>query len=236
MPDPIPTPTPEPAKPTRTRGPLNQRWLDELSESAELTATTAKPEFATLMAEEGIDADFLTAMNTTLTDAAKRVADAISGTASKGTVTDDEEVLKLALLKAIRPIHNRAKRKYPKPGDPGLGKYFVNQLADAKRSLLESASAAILETLKTETLPHLKPAEVTALQAARTAYVGIQTDQTGAQGDATGARSELEAKVKDVTALRRQLQLAADLLWPADEPTNAGTRGEFKLPPDKALA
>ena len=40
----------------------------------------------------------------------------------------------------------------------------------------------------------------------------------------------------NLTAARRKTQSAADLLWPADAPTNAGTRGEFKLPPDKALA
>ena len=41
---------------------------------------------------------------------------------------------------------------------------------------------------------------------------------------------------KESQQMHCPLLLAADLLWPADEPENAGTRGEFKLPPDKALA
>lgn len=236
MPDPVPTPPPAPAKPKRTRGPINQRWLDELSESAELTATTAKAKFAAKMADEGIDAAFLTGMNTALADAQKWVAAATGSTSSKGTVTDDEEALKKALLKAIGVIQNRAKRKYTKVGDPGLDKFFVNKGIEAKRSLLEAAAAAIIETLKTETLPKLKTTEVDTLKAALAAYLGIQGDQTGAQGSATTSRSDLGATVAEVAGLRRQLQLAADLLWPADEPENAGTRGEFKLPPDKALA
>ena len=238
MPDTPPTPPtpPPPAKPKRTRGPINQRLVDELTESSELAATAAKIEYATQMADEGIDADFLTAMNTTIDDAQKLVALANNSTAGKQTITGNEETLKKALLKAIGVIQNRAKRKYTKDKDPGLDKYFINKGIENNRALLESASAAIIETLKTDTLPHLKPAEVDALKAARAAYVGIQTDQSGAQGDATTARTNLEAKVAEVAGMRRQLQLAADLLWSADHPENAGTRREFKLPPDKALA
>ena len=236
MPD-TSTPPPAPAtKPKRTRGPINQRWLDELSDSAELAATAAKAKYATQMTDEGIDAAFLTGMNNAIADAQKRVADATGSTSGRQTITGDEEALKKALLKAIGVIQNRAKRKYTRPGDPGLAKFFVNQGIETKRALLEAASAAIIETLKTETLPNIKAEEVDALKAARTAYLDIQAEQTGAQGSATSARNDLDTKVAEVAALRRQLQLAADLLWPADTAENAGTRGEFKLPPDKALA
>ena len=233
---PPPTPPTPPAKPKRTRGPVNQRLVDELTESGELAATAAKTDYASDMADEGIDADFLTALNTAIADGLALVALANNSTAGKSTITGDEETLKKALLKAIGVIQNRAKRKYTKAKDPGLDKYFVNKGIEDNRSLLETASAAIIETLKTDTLPKLKPEEVNALKAARAAYVGIQTDQSGAQGDATTARTSLEAKVTEVAGMRRQLQLAADLLWPADDADNKGTRREFKLPPDKALA
>lgn len=235
MPD--PTPPPAPAKPKRgPRGPVNQRLVDELTESGELAATAAKTEYAAQMADEGIDADFLTGMNTAIADGLALVALANNSTAGKTTITGDEETLKKALLKAIGVIQNRAKRKYTKAKDPGLDKYFVNKGIEDNRALLETASAAIIETLKSDTLPHLKTEEVDALKEARKNYVGIQTDQTGAQGDATTARTNLETKVTEVAGMRRQLQLAADLLWPADNADNKGTRVEFKLPPDKALA
>lgn len=238
MPDPAPTPTPvpEPAKPKRTRGPINQRWLIELSETTELATTTARADYAALMAEEGIDVAFLTTLNTSIEEAERHIAAATGGTSGKQTLTGDEAVRKRALLKAIGVIQNRAKRKYTQAKDPGLDKYFINQGIESSRALLEAAGAAILETLKTDALPRLKPAEVTTLTEAVKAYREIQADQTGAQGDATSARSDLGAAVADIAAQRRQLQLAADLLWPADEPDNAGTRVEFKLPADKALA
>jgi hypothetical protein len=38
-----------------------------------------------------------------------------------------------------------------------------------------------------------------------------------------------------MAALRRDIQLAADTLWPAGIPANAPIRAEFKLPADRSL-
>lgn len=55
----------------------------------------------------------------------------------------------------------------------------------------------------------------------------------GAQGDATTARAHLEEQIAD---RRREIQYAADAQWPAGANGNAGIRGEFQIPLDKALA
>ena len=93
-----------------------------------------------------------------------------------------------------------------------------------------------LLTLASDTLPGLKPAHKTALEAALADYKAIQTTQTSAQGDATGARGQLDTKIAEIADLRREIQYAADAVWPPEDPANAGTRGEFQIPPDKALA
>ena len=55
----------------------------------------------------------------------------------------------------------------------------------------------------------------------------------GAQGDATTARAHLEEQIAD---RRREIQYAADAQWPAGANGNAGIRGEFQIPLDRALA
>lgn len=56
----------------------------------------------------------------------------------------------------------------------------------------------------------------------------------------TGAKATrtafLDAKLTEIAELRRELQYAADAQWPAGVLGNAGTRGEFQIPADKALA
>ena len=116
------------------------------------------------------------------------------------------------------------------------GKYFISQPIASSRATLEGATDAILEVIKTDALPAIQAAEVTAVVNALRDYRAIQTTQTGAQGDATGQRTDLETLVGEIADARREIQYAADTQWPSDNPANRATRIEFKLPPDKALA
>lgn len=237
MPDPTPTPTPPPApaKPKRTRAAVNQGWVAELTLAGELAATAAKTEYATPMADEDIDTAWLTALNAKITAAQTLLNNATAGTADKTSATRTEEGLKKTLLAALQQVQIRAKRKY-KPENPQRKKYFINERIDANRATLEEAIGSVLLTLAGDTLPGLKPAHKTALEAALADYKAIQATQAGAQGDATGARGQLAAKITEIADLRREIQYAADALWPAGVPGNAGIRGEFQIPPDKALA
>jgi len=231
-----PTTTPAgPAKTKRTRGPINQALVDELTLASQLATTAEKPEYATPLADEGIDAAFLTTLRATIAEADALVGGATGKSAGKKAVTRQEEALKDALLAELAKIQTRAKRKYQRAGNPSRGKYFIGERIGSNRALLERATRAILETLKTDELPGLKPADVTALTAALDAYVGIQSEQSGGQSGATTDRALLEARVKAVADQRRELQYAADLLWPAGKKANAGIRTEFGLPSNKAL-
>ena len=57
----------------------------------------------------------------------------------------------------------------------------------------------------------------------------------GDQSGATTTRAQCEIKVNEVADMRREIQYAADIIWPATRKANAGIRVEFKLPPARAL-
>ena len=233
MPD--PTPPPAPAKPKRTRSAVNQGWVAELTLAGQLCDTASKPENATQMADEELDAAWITALRGKITAAQTQLNAATTGTANKTGATRDEEGLKKALLAALQQVQIRAKRKY-KPDSAQRKKYFINANIEANRATLAEAVGNVLLTLATDTLLGLKPAHKTVLTQALTDYKGIQGAQTSAQGDATEARGQLDAKLTEIADLRREIQYAADAQWPAGVPGNAGIRGEFQIPPDKALA
>ncbi len=232
MPDTPPTP---PAKPTRTRSLINQAWVAELSLAGQLCDVASKTEYASLMADEEIDADWITALRAKITAAQGKLNLATGGTADKSTATRSEEDLQADLLAALAKIQKRAKRKY-KLGDPQRKKYFINARVDTNRATLEEAVDNVLRTLATDTIPGVTAALKTALTQALADYRGIQGTQTGAQGDATTARKQLETAIPEIADLRREIQYAADAVWPPEDPANAGIRGEFQIPPDKALA
>lgn len=235
MPDNPPTPPTPPAKTKRTRAPINQGWVAELSLAGQLCDVASKTEYATLMADEEITADWITALRAKITAAQGKLNLATGSTADKTTATRSEEDLQADLLAALAQIQKRAKRKY-KVGDPQRQKYFINARIDSNRGTLEEAVDSVLRTLATDTIPGVKTAHKDALQQALANYKGIQGTQTGAQGDATTARKQLETAIPEIADLRREIQYAADAIWPPENPAHAGIRGEFQIPADKALA
>lgn len=230
-----PAAVPAPKKSPRAHAPINQALIDELDLAEQLAATAASPDYAGKLADEEIDAAFLANLQAQIEAADNLIGAATGKTADKKAATQREDDFKSALLAQIQKVQIRAKRKYARPADPMREKYFIGERLDSNRALLERSTRALLATLATDTLKGHKPAATAALKAALEAYVQSQTVQTGGQAGATTTRAALEAQVKAVAALRRELQYAADIAWPADDKANAGTRTAFALPPTKAL-
>jgi hypothetical protein len=83
--------------------------------------------------------------------------------------------------------------------------------------------------------PGAKAATQTDLQQAADDFRTALNALTGGVGDAAKALKLLEAKMGEIAAARRDIQLAADTIWPAGIPAHAPIRSEFKLPSDRSL-
>ncbi len=233
-PTPTPTPAPEPQKTKRTRSPINQHLVIKLDLTEGLVATAQNGDYAAQLADEEIDATFLTTLAGKIEQADKLLGSVTGDTADKKESTLDGGKARKALLAQIEKIQKRAKRKY-KPNDPARDKYFIGQRIDGNGPVLESAAKAMEQVLTTDTLPGHKAADTQALTEARKAYAASKPAQTGEQSKASSDRIQLEALVKDIADGRRQLQLAADTIWPASDKANAAIRREFGLPPNRSL-
>lgn len=231
------TPPPATATAAKTkpaRSELNQSLIKELTLAGQIAGTTEKDGYAALLAEEGIDATFLTNLRGKIGEAEDLLNGATGKRADQKSTTQREEKLKRALLAKLKVIQTRAKRKY-RPGNPLREKFFIGERLESSRTLLENGAQSIVKTLASDPLPGMKPAEAIALQEALRDYRAVQTDQTGDQSEAATRRAALEAKVKEVADLRREIQYAVDAVWPAEDKANAGIRVEFQIPPNRAL-
>ncbi len=235
-PTPTPTPTPGPApKPAPKRGIINQSLLDELT-LAEAILAAAKPAARTTkLAAGGIPAAKITALTNAIAAARTLAAQATQGTTGKQGATTEESDRMDDLINKIQEVQKRARQKYDATTPVRLKDYAVGQQFYNSRSLLEQTAATILEKLKTDTLPGIDAAKVTALATALADYQNVQGSQSGAQSDATTARKNLETAVADIMAQRREIQFAADAEWPHTAVANAGIRAEFNLPPDRVM-
>jgi len=229
-----PVPAPAPTSPTRSRSLINQAFIDELTQAEQVAATATLAEYAGPLADEEIDAVFVTNFRAKVAAADALVGGAAGKTADRKVASQREEDAKEALLAELQKVQTRAKRKYKDMDDPMRGKYFIGERF-GNRAMIERVTRAVLGTLAEDRLPGQKPEGTAALAAALDAYVKAQTGQTSDQAGATSERAALEAKVKEVADLRREIQYAADLLWPAEKKTHAGIRKAFGIPVNKAL-
>jgi hypothetical protein len=228
--------TPAPAaKAKPARGPFNQEYADELELSQQLCAVAAKPEYSGQLADEDITPAFVNALGDKIVNANAKLGGATGGKTKKKVTTKREEALKKTLLAKIAAIQKRAKRKYPAEADPARADYFIGVDLGDNRPLLEASTRALILTLDNSNLPGQKPTHAAELQTALDDYVQVQTDQTSDQADASGELGGLEAFIKGIAADRRQIQYAADTIWPASDPANAPIRREFKIPANRAM-
>ncbi len=214
--------------------PIDKKITAELDLAEQLVAAAQKTDYAAPLAAEEIDTAFLANVTTQIQAADTLIGDASGDNAGKQTATQAEAQAQKVLLGHISKVQKRAKRKYA-PGDPGRNKYFIGANIDASRPMLEASTSTIIQNVGTDTLPGHKPADTTALSDALTAYKAAKTTQVGGASDAIAAHALLLAKVKEIAGLRRQIQYAADTVWPPGDPANVGARKEFGLPPNKAL-
>lgn len=232
MPDPTPTPPPDPKKNRAPRGQINKKHLEDVSRTEKLVTTAKKAIYAAKLADREIDDPFLAGVGTNCTAARALIGEATDKTTDKEGATEAETQEKRDLLILTREVQAAAKQKHD-GNKQELKDYHVGERIEQKRSLLEQAVEDILNKLKTNTLPGIKPPKVQALKDALAAYKGGDSTQSGAQSDASGKRLSLDELMALINKDRRKILFAVDAEWSSTIAANAAIRTEFGLAPNR---
>jgi hypothetical protein len=235
MPDPTTTPAPQPdaKKQKAPRGLVNKAHEDTVSKTEKLVATAKKAAYAPTLAEREIDDAFVTALAGKCDTARGFIGQAVDKTTDKTGATKAETAAKTTLVGLAREVQRAAKQKYADDKPEELKDYGIGSNIDQNRAALEQAVAGMLEKLKTNTLPGITPAKVTALGDALKAYKATNVDQAGAQTDAAGKRLSLDSLIASINKDRRKILFAVEAAWPSTAKANAPIRTEFGLTPDR---
>ena len=163
----------------------------------------------------------------------------ITGKRSARTArTADELAARQQLIVALNPIIIAARDKYPK-GSSERSSYGLGEDLDSAGTadLLALANYAFTQLTGTpppDTLPGLKPDEITLLGTLYSQYKDADWAQSKAQRTAEQALNQLHIEVDGtLTPLRHKFQNKADLAFPHTDKANRITRKSLHLPPDK---
>ena len=219
--------------PKRQRGDYNKETEADLSAAAEICAQAQKPAYAGELLKKKIDAPFVTALLTLLAEAGVKSKDAVNADGSRMDAVDGKSDAKEDLLNNLKTIQSAARLEHL-PEHPGkLHVYGVGKDLDVKKEILERNSLTMIDKANEERPGELDTAFIEDTRAMRTKFM----QQDGSKGShvSTGkqARASRQALLRTITARRKKIQYAADVLWPHYKPTSAQARSDFKLPQNR---
>ena len=251
-PSPSPSPSATPDAPAatpshRSRGPINSKYLDEVTLATDLVAQARLPENVPLLAARDCPPAEVTVLETAITALNRAALLAVGRSAARKLNTEEEQTARLRLLAALHPIRVGAKRSYRGAGnEAGRSAYFVNEPTNVSLERLLFIAGAVLLKLTPQpapggtgtappedTLKGVTPACLADLATARAAYLDADADQTATGTQIGTLRLQVETRFAEVRAQRIDLQLAADQAFPHTNPAAAATRRAFHLPADR---
>ena len=237
MPDPTPTPPVPPVKPKRAAtGDVPQQILADIKLAEDVAAAAHDADHQDKLEEEQLPDNAATDLETLAGAARELAGQIVTAKKAKLTATKDEQKAHKPLMDALRDIQQRAKGKFP-TGDPKRAAYCINKpnFGDDRKALEQDAEN-IINLGTADALRALTPGKITAARAALETWKKADQAQHKAEEEQAKLMGQLDAKVADMNAKRREIQLAADTAWPHTDSANAPYRRAFKLPVNQPIA
>ena len=227
------SPVAEAKKPAATRSLFDTQALTELALIESVARAAQRPECALPLAAEEITAAFAALLLTDTQATQAKFAQIVTLHGNTRDATSTESTHHTSLLQQLTGINSAALRKWGSTpahkGDRdayGIGK----KLKDFSRPALETLVTGILQRIAADSLPGVTPTKIQALQSTFTAWKTADQEQTTHATDASQLLIEAKADLESLNARRRNIQLAADTIWPFSNSNNAPRRTAFGLP------
>jgi hypothetical protein len=234
---PTPASPAEPPKPKRQPpGDLDKELLADIKLGEDVAEAAQDPAHATeLASKEQIDAATVGRLVTLTQDARDLAGRVVAAKKAFNAATQAEGDALKPLLAALRDIQQRAKNRFS--DQPKRAAYGINKPNFGRdRGSLEQDARNIIDLGEADGLRGLTTEKIAVARAALAAWKKADEDQASAARTQGELLIQFRAKVDEVNAARRELQLAADTCWPHTDPANAPVRRAFKIPANKPVA
>jgi hypothetical protein len=221
--------------PGTSPGDLNKKLLADIKLGEDVAEIAEQEPYATALVAEEISAEKVAALKSDCAAARTFAGQTVAARRSKEVTTESEGASLTALLESLRDIQKRAKRKFGRD-TVKLKAYRVGKKNFGNnRTELEQDAPVIIDLAVADGLPGLTAEKIAAARQQLAAWKGTDEVQTSAEQARGEQLRQLQAKVADINQARREIQFAADALWPHTKADNAPLRKSFKLPAKRPM-
>ena len=227
MADATPTPTPTPATPKRPHRDVPKEVTDEVTLGKKVSAAAKVPARAARLATRGIpDTGALDSLIQTTEDTL--MPDVVTKKHNAALATATEAGAKSVLMQALKVIIKGVERTYS-GNKAQQAAYLIGKIHDDREGLTADIKS-IVARAQADTLRGVTAADCQALADALGPWQTADDAQRTANDLASTAIKNLRDAAAQIAIGRRDIQMAADLLWPCDKPDSGPDRLAFALP------
>jgi len=217
----------------RTRSPLNQGQLRELTKTESVVLAAQDPDHAAALDKRDISAEFVAGVKTDVDAARAKAGGVLQHSTAAQSATAMEATTADALLAALHEVQKAAKQRYSRTNRIALKDYLVGNPLNGNRRNLQQTSQLILAKTAADDLPGFTPAKIRTAATLRQSWMNALATQADELKATQNARAELKAMLKSIADRRVEIHLAADAEWPHTDEAHAGIRREFGLSPKR---
>ncbi len=214
-----------------SRSDINTKFLADIAEAEDvLAAALEEDEYVTLLADEGIDQELLTRLETATESSRELGHQVVASKAAKKRATRKENEAKDKLFAVLRKFQNRAKRKF-RGNKERLAAYRIGKASfGANRVEFEQDAKVVIDLAEEDALPGATPEKIAEARQSLADWKKADDVQDVAVRKQSELVQEFEDAVSPINGDRRDIQLAADAIWPFSEKTHVPVRRNFGLP------
>jgi len=231
---PAPASTPK-GKHTHPRGDIAQDVITDVALAKKVNSAAKVPDRLTALAARQITATDTGALDGLITNVEDtRMPDVVTKKHNARLATVAEGKAKTALDQALDVILNGVKRSYP--GDKAQAAAYTIGHLPGERKEFEADVKSLVARAQAATLKGVTPADCQAVLTALTNWIAADDAQQAANDLYSTANNGLRQATNQINTSRRDIQYAADLVWPWDKPDSAPHRLAFGLPPKQKFS
>ncbi len=227
-------PAPTPAPPTRRHIPVNQAFTTLLDNAERINDAAASDAYKTLLAQRGITAQLTGDQERDIKAARQKMQGAHAQRTARGASTVQKSQKRGHLETLLAGVQSAALQSDILDGTTKAPNYFVGaDVGNADIPDLRQIAEGILSQLEHDDLPGISQDKEDEFEAAYEAWNTEAQIQTDARSGATQAQSDLETLIAVIRRRKQGTQLAADGLFPHQNPETETARTVFQLPKNR---
>lgn len=219
----------------RAPQPFSQQQMGYLKLAEKVVMHALQSDYAVPLATRGISTQKVELLRAGCVLARSIATLRLDQTQESQSETQEARQHKGVLRAALESVQDAAKLKFFALNPRRLEAYFIGHNLFESRALLMQYAQSLVSNASNDNLPAITPEFLATIPNLLAQYLATLNSSEDLRSLSVNTREERDALIRQINVSRREIQLAADSLWPWDAIGTVAAREAFSIPRNKRI-